>query len=203
MKEDPRADVEREIARQREVLANYEREVGRLKAKVDSLEDEAVSHAHFHRQGFDPDACAAGLPDLFERIVEDMRGRTFDDLFQRWTRNTPNLPGQARNGSLSVIPGNSETPPCNPLVVVFVPSGMHRYIHGGSLSYDPIEALKIHLVTCRLVRGVIFVFEWGAVSGFDDSLRQWIRAWKSQGIAFAIGVCGPGGSCIQPFPTGV
>lgn len=186
----------------RERLAQFEEEIGRLRAERASTENGGLGSLRHLRQGFDRDACQAGLPELFDRIAREIRGGSFEDLFRRWTQYRPELPG---SGGITVIPGTSEQAVCNPQVVVLVRSGMARLASqpGWLDSSDPIEALKLHLETCRLVRGVLLVFEWHAVVEFDDSLRQWIRAWKSRNIAFAIGVCGPDGTSIQPFPTGV
>gem|GEM_PF-4492400 len=149
---------------------------------------------------FDPEAQEAGLPALFRRIQEELRGSDFNDLFNRWTRR---LPADAGLGGITVIPGNSDSPICTPLVVVFVLSGISRMGIDGGYSRSSIAELKLHLETCRAVRGVLLVFAWDAVLEFDDELRRWIRAWKSRDIAFAIGVCGPDNKCIQAYPTGV
>ena len=106
---------------------------------------------------------------------------------------------------MTVIPGSSDDPVCNPLVIVFVRPVLFRLSGRGgpSSSANAIEALKLHLETCRIVKGVLLVFEWAAASEFDESLRHWFKAWKKRGIALALGVCGPDGSSIQPFPIGI
>lgn len=170
-----------------------------------TLEHEAMMEGTFSRGlqtqlvFFDPEAREAGLPALFGRIQEELRGSDFNDLFNRWTRR---LPTETGRGGITVIPGNSDSPICTPLVVVFVLSGLSRMGIDGGYSKSAIAELKLHLETCRAVRGVLLVFAWDAVLEFDDELRRWIRAWKSRDIAFAIGVCGPDNKCIQPYPTG-
>jgi hypothetical protein len=184
--------------------------LGRLQDKYESLRREYESSraigiewsSRAALRHFDRAAQAAGLPDLFSQVEEELRRMTIEDLFDRWTQRNGPPDGSE---TVTVIPGSSDDPVCNPLVIVFVRPVVFRLSGRGgpSSSANAIEALKLHLETCRIVKGVLLVFEWAAASEFDESLRHWIKAWKKRGIAFALGGCGPDGSSIQPFPIGI
>ena len=159
-------------------------------------------------RNFGRKAAQAGLPEVYEEFYRSIRDHGWEEVYRRWVseRAAPGE-GRSRSGSCyTVIPGTGRA--CNETVTVFIGSRNtdwfldEPFFRRHHRRVDELEALKLHLVECQLVRRVMILTEWLEGGYFREEVLPWVQAWENRGVAFALAVVSPGGRQLLPVRLG-
>jgi hypothetical protein len=188
-----------------EALNSYRSSLQKSVATISTMRSALEEDSDGWPQGcFSRAARERGLPKVFGRILADILEGGWGEVYDRWvggsSEGQDSRIGPGRSGGITVIPGEGGS--CTDTVVVFIKSEELDHDQFYRFPNEEIEALKLHLIECHRVRGVLIITE-ALHPGFSgDEFSRWLRAWATRGVAFSLAVVAPGGRFMVPVPLG-